>query len=216
MIRRTVVGFARDEQAPEVEEHLLDADLVVFASGREVGRGRWASALALRLSAGGDAALLTHRADGLALVAGADDEETLAAALAMPDPAVVVVLAEERGIVRAGLRGRLDEWRFLLLDVAGSIVGKATLVPAWHGLREVVEVSLHTITRHPGAPIEPVADPEPDLLPEPPPEIVLPEIFLPETSTAEPLLASVAGDEDEPEPVDEEVEETLDDEEHAP
>jgi hypothetical protein len=215
MIRRTVVGFARDEQAPEVEEHLLDADLVVFGSGRGAGRGRWASALALRLSSGGDAALLSHRADGLALVAGVDDEATLEAALAMPDPCVVVVLAEERGTVRAGLNGRDDEWRFLLLDLASSVVGKATLIPAKLGPHEVVEVSLHTVTPFPGATVEPAAEPECDLLSEPPPEIVVPpEILLADAGTPELVLPSVAGNEDEPVPVDE-VEETLDGEEQA-
>lgn len=119
MIRRTKIGFARDEALPEVEEHLLDCDLVVFGRGTSTGRGRWSSATALRCSGpeGGAPALLSLRGDGLALVAGLDDEETLRLALSLPDPVVVVAVLAETGIVEAGLRDDGRPWRFAVINL---------------------------------------------------------------------------------------------------
>lgn len=119
MIRRTKIGFARDEALPEVEEHLLDCDLVVFGRGTSTGRGRWSSATALRCSGpeGGAPALLSLRGDGLALVAGLDDEETLRLALSLPDPVVVVAVLAETGLVEAGLLYDERPWRFSVIHL---------------------------------------------------------------------------------------------------
>lgn len=119
MIRRTKIGFARDEALPEVEEHLLDCDLVVFGRGVSTGKGRWSSATALRCSGpeGGAPARLSLRGDGLALVAGLDDEDTLRLALSLPDPVVVVAVLAETGLVEAGLRDDERPWRFAVVNL---------------------------------------------------------------------------------------------------
>ena len=144
MIRATKIGFAHHEWLPEVEEQLLDCDLVVFGRGRARGRGRWSGAVALRCSGpGADAPALLHlRADGLALVAGLDDDETLRLARSLPDPVVVVGLLTQTGTVRAALGTGEDAHRFLVVDLADRVAKVELTLEAGGGLRGTVHVNV--------------------------------------------------------------------------
>jgi len=159
MIRRTVIGLARDEQHPTVEAEILDADFVVFGSGRRgaVGIGRFCSATALRLSSAPtiDApveveAPLSIRRDGIAVVAGMDDERTLRIVETMPDPVVVIALVSDEGRVRAFTNGSPEQHRYLLVDLSVNEVTKVVLEPRWVGNREEAWVdvsSWHPVKR---------------------------------------------------------------------